>query len=155
MMKLLISAGFFLFALTRSANAQFAVDPFPSPWVGCYELRVTAGDVPKQIYGKLPRRFQLLPTSYAGMFAVKTWHNEKEHPWPFSGWKSSGNDAFTVDWGTGFVGYTVTVGRSSGRLLGTAQPWSDDRPDGWAPKLTVEIWPIGCRLPIRLSVKLG
>ena len=143
MTKTLMIGSLLLCALYGSTSAQDLAKPSPEQWAGCYEIRGADGSLPPQLWGmKFPEHFRLLGTpAIEGWFRVEPPFIEgwspaeplfdpkvdfrREHLWPFVLWKPS-DKGFAVDWGTGFVGCTVTVIKSGDTLLATAQPWSDD-----------------------------
>jgi hypothetical protein len=149
MMKALKLTWFFLCVISLSLRAQVADTLFPKPWAGCYELQVAQQDSHNQVWGKLPRRFRLLTkcVHLAGEpdFCKMKLLDASDH-W-ISSWSLDNDDTLKLEWGTGVVGYSVTLKKSGSEFVGTAQPWSDD--GGHFPKLIVDVRAIACKIQSR------
>lgn len=134
-------------AMTPSAFAWAAGNPAPEPWAGCYELRVAAADAKKELWGRIPRRFELLvkpigePLEGAQWFEIKSfdlgpllegepWFDleslDTPRDWLVSVWMPKSDDEMLIGFGTGFVGYSLKIKKSGNGLVGTAEPTSDD-----------------------------
>jgi hypothetical protein len=97
-------------------------------WAGCYDLRVAHEDSAKQIWGKLPRHFQLLlerahhkriPNLMVGKVL-----GEDYRRWPFTFWSVSGSQELKIEWGL-MTGYVVRLTMSGNQLVGTAKAFTD------------------------------
>ena len=121
-------------------------------WAGCYVLRLSP-DRP-DAYRNLPRQFRLntqpiygdsfsLEVQDFGLLDFSVLEPIENREWPFSSWKPGPGKTITIDWGTGFVGYTVSLKKAGEHFTGVALYHTDD--GRIYPELPVEARRIGCK----------
>jgi hypothetical protein len=137
-------------AIGMAAQDQTTVSDSPERWTGCYQLRVVPKDLGQQVWGKLPRRFQLLAAS-AGHKKLPELRKAtildsrfKRLAW-FSWWHLSADGKLKVQWASLYVGYFASLSQWGDELEGTVQPYSDYQPDGPYPAMNVTARRIVCR----------
>lgn len=134
-------------AMLPSAFVRTAGNTSPESWAGCYELRVAPDDAKKELWGRIPRRFELLAKPIGGPLEGAQWFDIKSfdlgpllegepwfglesldtpRDWLVLLWTTESDDEMLIGFGTGFVGYSLKIKRSGTVLVGTAQPASDD-----------------------------
>ena len=117
-------------AMTPAVFAWAAGGTSPESWSGCYELRVAPDDAKKELWGTIPRRFELLASPWGQPPDSEQWLRVKsldpgEH-WLVSLWTPKNDDEMLIAIGNGFVGYSLKIKKSGTVLVGTAEPTSDD-----------------------------
>ena len=142
-MKSSIFVWLFAVVLSLPVNGQAAGTNAPGQWTGCYKLRVAPADTAKQLWGKLPRYFELLnkPADGNPLF-VRTSNSTN---FPFTLWELQGENSANIYWGTGFVGYRLTLTRSGNALTGTVHRSMDYEPDGPLPEFNVDVHHLACK----------
>jgi hypothetical protein len=135
------------YAMTPSAFAWAAGNTSAESWVGCYELRVAPDDAKKELWGRIPRRFELLVSPWGEPSNGEQWFNirsldpgpilegefwfdikslDTPQDWLISVWTPKSDDEMSIGIGNGFVGYDLKIKKNVPFLVGTARPTSDD-----------------------------
>jgi hypothetical protein len=127
------------------AQTQAADNASLERWAGCYELRVAREDAGKQIWGKLPHRFQLLTqkANHKRLILMRGRVLGGEIlRWPFTFWSVSEAGELKIEWGF-MTGYVVRLTKSGNQLVGSARAFTDD--GNPMPTLKVRVRQISCR----------
>ncbi len=109
-------------------------------WIGCYELHVAAADTAKQLWGKLPEHFELT-VNRNNDFVVTSL--DRGPAW-VSGWRPLDENSASVNWGTYFVTYLLTLSKSGDALTGTVHLNSDTGDQG-LPEFKVDVHRFACK----------
>lgn len=145
-MKRFIPAWLLLVVLSLPACGQALATNSSDKWTGCYELHVAPADATKQLWGKLPRSFELLTNpAFEDTFQVRSFGSGPLSHWLISVWRLQGDDSAAVSWGTGFVGYRLTLTKSGDALIGTVHRFMDYEPEGPLPEFKVSVGRIACK----------
>jgi hypothetical protein len=75
-------------------NGRAAGTNAPQEWAGCYELIVAPADAAKQLWGKLPRYFELLTKpAYESDLPVRTFGSSPSRNWLINVWQTKGENS--------------------------------------------------------------
>ena len=99
-------------------------------FVGCYELRIEGR--PRIDYANqfLPKRFELKNKHVYGGLVAENLDTRVHWDLSFSSWHVNRDGSLTIDWSTGYVGWTIQLKRSGADDLGgTAHYWTDTDSD--------------------------
>jgi hypothetical protein len=147
MMKNSIPVWLFAVVLVLPVSGQATGTNAPQEWAGCYELSVAPADAAKQLWGKLPRYFELLTKPAYGTgteLNVKVLRsNPSRYWWLINAWQTKGENSASIIWGTGFVSYDLTLSKSGNAFAGAVHLFSDD--GSTLPEFNVGVRQIACK----------
>jgi hypothetical protein len=126
-MKSSIPVWLFAVVLVLPINGQATGTNAPQELAGCYEMSVAPADAAKQLWGKLPRYFELLTKpAYERDRPVRTFGSSRSRTWLINVWQTKGENSASITWANGFVGYDLTLSKSGNALTAMVHPFSDE-----------------------------
>lgn len=145
-MRGLTLTGLFTLVVSLQPQAQMGSRNYPWEWVGCYQMSVAPADQALEGYGKMPRHFQLVwNKAPIGRDAFELRALDVPGRWWLSSWNLRYDRKLEIHWGTGFVGYDLTLTEAGNILSGRAQPFSDtDPPEHMPQDFPVDVRRVAC-----------